>query len=193
MEQFANIIIVTTLPLLSRKFQNFHTQASQGQFGVKSEIFGERSSPVLGGYGGMPPSREIFEILVQNGAFWGHISTSLSSSPAGYTYTRADRRSIGRAANWIYSLTVECVWFTNRCVRAWHDRWMRETCMVCIRVVFTLYPLGQCSHTHGLQCWTHPFPRQPDWWFLTPPLSNCPRHPRQCPFCQIWIVHQIAV
>ena len=63
----------------------------------------------------MPPGKflKFWCKMVQSEAFWGHISTSLSSSPAGYTYTRADRRSIGRAANWIYSPTVECVWFTK--------------------------------------------------------------------------------
>ena len=116
-------------------------QTSQGQFGVKSEIFGEHSSPVLGGSGGMPP-REIFEILVQNGAIWRILRTYIHVFISRYitvmlthTYTRADRRSIGRAANWIYSPTVECVWFTNRCVRAWHDRWMRESHAQCVRLV----------------------------------------------------------
>ena len=113
-------------------------QTSQGQFGVKSEIFGEHSSPVLGGPGACPPPGKCLKFwckMVQSDAFWGHISTSLSSSPAGYTYTRADRYSIGRAANWIYSPTVECVWFTNCCVRAWHDRWMRESRTQCVRLV----------------------------------------------------------
>ena len=107
---------------------NICVQTSQGQFGVKSDIFGAR-----GVWGHAPPGN--FGAKWCNLTHFEDISTPLSSSPAGYTYTRADRRSIGRAANWIYSPTVECVWFTNRCVRAWHDRWMRESHALSVRLV----------------------------------------------------------
>ena len=102
-------------------------QTSQGQFGVKSEIFGEHSSPVLGGV----PLRNFWNF----GAKWCNLTHFEDIYPRLYQPVFHQ----DWAANWIYSPTVECVWFTNRCVRAWHDRWMREPHAQCVRLVRSEY------------------------------------------------------